>query len=429
MRTVRGLEAARKALERPLLYYGSELEPAVRNIIDDVRARGDAALREYTRKFDGAEIRTFEVSPKAVRSARAGLSSDLLSAMEFAAERIRDFHAAQKRRIYSRLTRSGAGQIMRPLERVGVYAPGGTASYPSTVFMTAIPAQTAGVSEIILATPPGRDGVVPAVTLAAAAMAGVSRVFSVGGAQAVAALAFGTDSVPRVDKICGPGNIYVALAKKLVYGAVDIDGLQGPSEVLLIGDDTARPEYCAADLLAQAEHDRQASAVMVTDSARLAREVELEIERQLAGLPRREFAAESLRERGIIAVVADIDEAVELANVYAPEHLILLVSNPEKYLDRLTNAGCIFSGESATVAIGDYVAGPSHVLPTGGSARFSSPLNVLDFIKLTSTIEVSGASLRRLGGAAVTMARAEGLEAHARAVELRLKGREGRRRG
>jgi len=326
----------------------------------------------------------------------------------------------QKRHIGGEDTAPGSGQLIRPLERIGVYAPGGTASYPSTVLMTAIPARVAGVKEVILATPPRLNGVVPSPTLVAADIAEVDRVFCVGGAQAIAALAFGTESIPRVDKICGPGNIFVVLAKKLVYGAVDIDGLQGPSEVLIIADETANPEYCAADLLAQAEHDPLASAILITTSRWLADEVNREVQQQLKDLPRQTMAAECLENRGMIIVITDINEAIELANLYAPEHLCLVIKGANSYVDKVTNAGCIFIGENSTVVLGDYVAGPSHVLPTGGSARFSSPLNVSDFIKYTNLVNIDEASLEQLSRAAAVIANAEGFEAHARAVKKRL---------
>jgi len=287
--------------------------------------------------------------------------------------------------------------------------------------MTAIPPRVAGVNEVILVTPPRVNGAIPSPTLVAADMAQVDRIFCVGGAQAIAALAFGTESIPRVDKICGPGNIFVVLAKKLVYGVVDIDGLQGPSEVLIIADETAKPEYCAADLLAQAEHDPLASAILITSSRWLADEVSREVEQQLEGLPRQAIAAESLKNRGIIVVVASVDEAIELANLYAPEHLCLVVDRAASYIDKVSNAGCIFVGENSTVVLGDYVAGPSHVLPTGGTARFGSPLNITDFIKFINLVTIDEASLKPLGRAASIIARAEGFEAHARAVEKRLR--------
>ncbi|MBA7526515.1 Histidinol dehydrogenase [subsurface metagenome] len=396
-------------------------EQIVRQIIDEVRRRGDAALLDYTLKIDGIRLGPLEVSKKQIASAYQEVDGELASALRLAAERIHSFHTAQKESILSSVTKLGSGQLIRPLERIGVYAPGGSASYPSTVLMTAIPARVAGVKEVILVTPPGLSGTVPPSTLVAADIAQVDRIFSVGGAQAIAALAFGTKSIPRVDKICGPGNIFVVLAKKMVYGVVGIDGLQGPSEVLIIADETANPEYCAADLLAQAEHDPLASAILITTSRRLADEVSQEVEQQLKDLPRQAIAAASLNNRGKIIVVNDVDEAMELANLYAPEHLCLMVDRATSYIDKVSNAGCIFIGGNSTVVLGDYVAGPSHVLPTGRTARFSSPLNISDFIKFINLVDIDEADLNRLGQAAVTMARAEGFEAHARAVEKRFK--------
>ena len=392
-------------------------EQAVRQVVNEVRNRGDAALVDYTLKIDGIGLTSLEVSKQQIASAYQQVDKELVSALRLAAERIRSFHTAQKDSIWSRVS---SGQLIRRLQRIGIYVPGGTACYPSTVLMTAIPAKVAGVSEIILTTPPGPNGVVPPPTLVAADIAEVDRIFGIGGAQAIAALAFGTESVPKVDKICGPGNIFVTLAKKLVYGAVGIDGLQGPSEVLIIADETANPKYCAADLLAQAEHDPLASAILITTSPRLADEVNREVEQQLKSLPRQSIAAESLENRGKIVMVANIDEAIKLSNLYAPEHLCLMVDKAASYIDRITNAGCIFIGNNSTVVFGDYIAGPSHVLPTGGTARFSSPLNVGDFIKFVSQVTIDEAGLEQLGRAASTMARAEGFEAHARAVEKRL---------
>jgi len=420
---IEGFQQAKSVLSREARteFYQSDLEPTVRQIIDEVRNRGDAALFDYTLRIDGIKLTSLEVSKKQVAGAYQEVSQELVSALKLAAERIRSFHNAQKDNIWGEFTRLGLGQLMRPLERIGVYAPGGTASYPSTVLMTAIPARVAGVKEIIVATPPRLQGAVPPPTLVAADIAEVDRIFCVGGAQAIAALAFGTESIPGVDKVCGPGNIFVVLAKKLVYGVVDIDGLQGPSEVLIIADETANPKYCAADLLAQAEHDPLASAILITTSRRLADEVNKEIEQQLAVLERQAVAAESLENRGRIAVVASVDEAIELANLYAPEHLCLVVEKAASYINQVSNAGCIFIGEHSTVVLGDYVAGPSHVLPTGGTARFSSPLNITDFIKFINLITLDEASLKQLGQAASTIARAEGFDAHARAVEKRLK--------
>ena len=398
-----------------------ERESVVRGIIEDVRRRGDAALLEYTAKFDHARLTALEVSQARVKKACQKVAPEVISALKLAADRIGIFHKAQRKAIRGKVNLPGLSQLIRPLERVGVYVPGGTASYPSTVLMTAIPARVAGVKEIILVTPPQADGKISPLTLAAADIAGVDRVFAVGGAQAIAALAFGTDSIPRVDKICGPGNIFVTLAKKLVYGVVGIDGLAGPSEVLIIADDSADPVACAADLLAQAEHDSMASAILVTTSRALADRVKQEIVKQLKDLPRKETVAKSLESQGIIVVVSGMDEAINLANLYAPEHLCLMVDKADGYVPRLTHAGCIITGKKATVVIGDYVAGPSHVLPTGGTARFSSPLNVMDFLKLTNVINIDEMNLKNLGRAAEILARAEGLEAHARSMHKRLK--------
>ena len=395
-------------------------EPAVRQIINEVRSRGDTALFDYTLKIDGIKLGSLEVSNQQIANAYQEVDSELLSALKLAAERIRSFHTAQKESIWSGVAKLGSGQLIRPLERIGIYAPGGTACYPSTVLMTAIPARVAGVKEVILVTPPGLNGTVSPSTLVAADIAEVDHIFSVGGAQAIAALAFGTKSIPKVDKICGPGNIFVVLAKKMVYGIVGVDGLQGPSEVLIIADETANPEYCAADLLAQAEHDPLASAILITTSRRLADKINQEVEQQLKDLPRQAIATESLNNSRKIVVVTDVDEAIELANLYAPEHLCLVVDRATSYIDKVSNAGCIFIGGNSTVVLGDYVAGPSHVLPTGGTARFSSPLNIMDFIKLINLVNIDKADFNQLGQAAVIMARAEGFEAHARAVEKRL---------
>jgi len=439
LRIIEGFESAKSALSRqataefyqvsPALrqrlteMFGTEdPEQAVKQIINQVRNRGDEALLNFTLKIDGVELTSLEVTKEQITGAYQEVGEELVSALKLAAERIRSFHTIQKDNIWREFVGLRLGQLIRPLERVGVYVPGGTACYPSTVLMTAIPAKVAGVKEVILATPPRPNGVVSPPTLIAADIAEVDRIFCVGGAQAIAALAFGTDSIPRVGKICGPGNIFVVLAKKLVYGVVDIDGLQGPSEVLIIADETANPEYCAADLLAQAEHDPLASAILITTSPRLADEVNREVEQQLKGLPRKDIAAESLENRGKIVVVTSVDEAVELANLYAPEHLCLMVDKATTYIDKISNAGCIFVGEKSTVVLGDYVAGPSHVLPTGGTARFGSPLNITDFIKFINLVNIDEVSLKQLAPAASIIARAEGLEAHARAVEKRLKG-------
>jgi histidinol dehydrogenase len=418
LKIIKGFKLAEEVLSRRTSteFYDNNLEPQVKEIIDEVRSGGDAALFGLTLRFDRAKLSSLEVSKEQIKSAYKQLDKELISALKLAAERTGAFHRKQKEALF----KADLNLLVRPLERVGAYAPGGTAAYPSTVLMTALPARVAGVKEVILTTPPGPEGTVPPATLVAADIAGVDRIFSIGGAQAIAALAFGTESVPGVDKICGPGNIFVVLAKKLVCGVVGIDGLPGPSEVVIIADETANPAYCAADLLAQAEHDPLASAILITASERLADEVNQEIDKQLKDLKRQSIITESLLKQGVIAVVADINEAIELANLYAPEHLCLMVKGADAVIKRLVNAGCIVTGESATVVLGDYVFGPSHVLPTGATARFASPLNVLDFVKLTSLLEVDKAALKKLASAAAAIARAEGLEAHARAVEKRL---------
>ena len=426
MRTIRGIDAAREVLSKRASSGPGDInnrEQAVRRIIADVADRGDAAVMEYTRKFDYAGIESLEVSRDTVTAAYQDITHGLRAALELAAERIKAFHTSQLEAVRSGTGGKGLSWLVRPLKRVGVYAPHGTAPYPSSLLMTALPAKVAGVPEVILTTPCGSDGTLPAATLVAADIAGVDRIFAIGGAQAIAALAFGTESVPRVDKVCGPGNIYVMLAKKLLFGTVGIDALQGPSEVLIIADDTASPEYCASDLLAQAEHDELAEAILVTTSAGFAEKVTEEISRQLDDLSRKEIAAASLERNGIIVLVDSMDEALEMANLYAPEHLLLMVERAESYIDRIYNAGCIILGDKATVAIGDYVAGPSHVLPTQGTARFSSPLSIFDFVKLINLIYVDEDNLVKLGPAAMTIAEFEGLDAHARAIDRRLKGR------
>jgi histidinol dehydrogenase len=422
MKIIEGFDKARKLLDRQApkdLEY--KQEAAVRQIINDVRQHGDKALFELTEKFDGAKLTTLEVKPAQIKAAYKKVDAKLVDAMKLAAERIGAFHRAQKERALPTYNQKKTGWLVRPLERVGVYAPGGTASYPSTVLMTAIPAKIAGVKEVILATPPGKDGKISPAILIAADIAGVNRIFSMGGAQAIAALAFGTESVPRVDKICGPGNIYVFLAKKLVYGVVGIDGLQGPSEVVVIADESANPDYCASDLLAQAEHGGLSSAILITDSRTLADKVNLSINEQLKKLSRRKIIEESLMNNGMAVIVKNMAEAVELTNLYAPEHVLLLTKKSTAYEKQITNAGCIILGKQATVAMSDYVSGPSHTLPTEGTARFSSPLNVLDFLKITNISGVDDALIAAAGEAAVTIARAEGLDAHAQAIELRMK--------
>jgi len=425
MKTISGYKNARKLLERRLSYDSSggkydKIEEAVKEIIYTVKSEGDCALYRYTERFDGARLNRLEVTPGEIAAARKEADISLVKALKFAASRIAKFHTNCMKKLGNNLLRDGLGQQTVPLERVGIYVPGGTASYPSTVLMTAIPARVAGVNEIIMVTPCGRDGRVPSNTLVAASLAGVDRIFKIGGAQAVAALAFGTRSVPRVDKICGPGNIYVMTAKKLVYGTVAIDALQGPSEVVVIADSTADPAYCAADLIAQSEHDEMASSILITTSGTLIHKVQAEIDVQLADLKRNSVAAAALSANGLMVAVRNLDEAIELANLYAPEHLSLMVKDPAKYVSRIRNAGCICVGAFSPVVLGDYVAGPSHALPTGGSARFSSPLTVQDFIKFSSIIYLGDKEIRKLGPAAITLAENEGLTGHAKAIKLRL---------
>ena len=407
--------------------FDEELTPeqAVRRIVTDVRAKGDKAVADYTRRIDGVSFRKLEVGEDDIQKAYKNVEPQVVDALRIAAERVRAFHILQLRYSFKDFMEGGLGQVVNPIENVGVYAPGGTASYPSTVLMTAIPARVAGVRQVVMTTPPGAKGAVHPLTLIAADIAGVDRVFKVGGAQAVAAMAFGTQSIPRVDKICGPGNLFVALAKKLVYGDVDIDGIFGPTETMVIADDSASPEICAADLLAQAEHDVLSTAILITTSAELAKAVDKEVKRQLKKLERAEIAKRSLDAGSCIIVAGDIEQAIELANFYAPEHMSLMVRDASLHIESIRNAGGIFIGESSPEMLGDYIAGPSHVMPTGGSARFSSPLNVNDFLKISSIVVLSDIDMDTLGPAAAAIARVEGLTAHARAAEIRLeKGRE-----
>ncbi len=423
MKIIEGYDEVKSALLQQReqgIPSADDREQLVREIVYDVRQRGDAALFEYTGKFDGVRLASLEVDHDQIDRAFHEVDRKLIDALKLAAKRITAYHAGQKKV----LLRDSAGEKLnwqiRPLERIGLYAPGFQAPLPSTVLMTALPAKVAGVDEIIMTTPPGKQGTVAPVTLAAAAIAGVDRVFSVGGAQAIAALAYGTGSVPRVQKICGPGNVWVTLAKKMVFGEVGIDGLYGPSEVVIIADDTANPAYCAADLLAQAEHGSGPTAVLITTSRKLAGAVNAEIEKQLETLPRKQLIKESLNSRGMMGILASIDEAIDLANLYAPEHLCLVVANASGYVKKIKNAGCIFIGENSIEVLVDYTAGPSHVLPTEGTARFGSGLNILDFVKLISVVNLDEKDIWELSQATSIIARAEGLDAHARAVDKRL---------
>ncbi len=401
----------------------AEYEPAVKEIIARVRAEGDSALRFYADKFDGGAPASFELSEEDKKAALARVSEEYKDMLKRAAANIREFHERQKREGFSYTRPDGTvlGQKFTPIEKAGIYVPGGTASYPSTVLMNAIPAKVAGVKEIVMATPPSRGGRIRAEIVAAADVAGVDRIFLIGGAGAIAALAFGTESVPRVDKITGPGNIYVALAKKAVFGTVGIDMVAGPSEILVIADESADAATVAADLLSQAEHDRLASAVLVTTSETLAHEVSDEVERQLKLLPREEIARASVENCGKIIVADSIDDAVKVSNAIAPEHLELCVKEPFEVLERVTAAGSVFLGANTPEAAGDYFAGPNHTLPTSGSARFSSPLSVDDFVKKSSFICYTKEGFESAIDDIVMFAESEGLTAHARSAEARRK--------
>jgi len=401
--------------------FGQPLTPdeAVRHIIADVRARGDEALQDWSARLDGAQLVRLHVSPEEIAAGLAATPPPVVAALQLAAERIEHFHRRQPLGGWWDATgQERLGQLVRPLERVGIYVPGGTAPLPSSLLMCAIPARVAGVREIVVCTPPGRNGL-PPVLLAAAHMAQVDKVFQLGGAQAIAALAYGTASVPRVDKIVGPGNLFVTLAKRQVYGAVGIDGLLGPTETMIIADGGANPEYIAADLLAQAEHDVLAQAILLTPSRPLAAAVADAVERRARLLSRQAIIEQSLAGRGGAVIVPDLAAAFEIANAFAPEHLQLCLSEAEQWLDRVQHAGAVFLGEYSFEVLADYVAGPSHSLPTGGSARYASGLSVRDFIKLVSVINLSAATAQQLAEPAACLAHAEGLTAHAAAAEAR----------
>ena len=393
---------------------------AVDRILAEVRADGDAGVGRLTRAIDGVAPDHLEVPADEWRAAYDATEPVLREALEIAATQVRSFHERQRRTSWFDATDEGIlGQIVRPLERIGVYAPGGTAVYPSSLLMTAVPARVAGVDEIIVCSPP-HDGRVSPLILAAAHVAGVDRVFQVGGAQAIAAMAYGTETIPHVDKIYGPGNIFVVLAKQRLYGVTAIDALPGPTETLIVADATADPTLAAADLLAQAEHDPMASAILLTDSQALADGVAAALAKQLPTLDRAVIAAASLRQNGLIGVVPSLERAVELANAYAPEHLCLLTTAPWDLVPLVKHAGGIFIGEDSPEALGDYTTGPSHVMPTGGTARFFSPIHLNDFLKVINVAAANRRALDRLGPATVTLARAEGLTAHAQAIERRL---------
>lgn len=404
--------------------FGEPLTPdqAVRQILRDVRARGDPALREWATRLDGQAPQSFRIPPDETRAALEKITPAQRAALELAADRIRRFHQVQPVTSWMTHQLGGTlGQLIRPIHRVGVYVPGGSAPLPSSVLMSVIPAQVAGVREIVVVAPPQRGtGQIAPIILAACALVGVEEVYALGGAQAIAALAFGTESITRVDKIFGPGNLFVTLAKKQVYGVVGIDGLAGPTETVVIADETATPEWVAADLLAQAEHDVLASAILLTPSPTLAEQTALAVARQLEHRSRAEVISQSLANRSGVVLTCDLDEAVRLANEYAPEHLCLAVRDPWRLAERIHAAGGVFLGEHSFEVLGDYVAGPSHVMPTGGSARFASPLNVLDFIHIVSLIALDESTTRQIAPKAAEIAHAEGLDAHAFSAEVRL---------
>ena len=394
----------------------------VSEIIARVRESGDAALYEYGEKFDGVRLASLAVTKEEIEEALTLVEPEFLTILEKAAVNIRRFHEKQVRNSFILNEENGVviGQKIIPVDRAGLYVPGGTAAYPSTVLMDAIPAKIAGCREVVMVTPPGKDGRVNPVILAAAYVAGIDRIFKVGGAQAVAALAYGTESIPKVDKIVGPGNAYVAEAKKQVYGTVSIDMIAGPSEILIVADGKSSPRHLAADLLSQAEHDRMASAVLVTDSAELATATQAELEVQIPLLTRCEIARTSIDQNGKIIVAPDLDTAIEIANEIAPEHLELCVDNPFDYLDRIRHAGSIFMGRNCPEALGDYFAGPNHTLPTSGTARFSSPLSVDDFVKKTQYTYYTKDALARVAKDVAYFAEKEGLTAHAKSAVIRL---------
>jgi histidinol dehydrogenase len=440
VRIVEGAEEARAtllkriALEAPALppavletnrrVFGAELgaEEVVDRILRDVREGGDDAVRQYNEDIDGvrAPDLPLEVSAEETKAAYAEVEEELVESLRFAAGRIRTFHERQLAHAAKSFLEDGLGQAVRPIARVGLYIPGNVVIYPSTVLMTALPARVAGVEELIVVTPARANGSVAPLKLVAADIAGADRVFRAGGVQGIAALAYGTDSVPAVDKICGPGNIFVTIAKKKLFGEVGIDGIFGPSETLVVADGEADPRLVAADMLAGAEHDELATAVLITDSPELAENVAEIVEGEIGSLERAESARMAMDARGGAVIASSLDEAVDLASEFAAEHVCLHIRDAERYIDRIRNGGCIFAGDFSVESIGDYTAGPSHVMPTGGSARFSSPLGVNDFLKVTSIVNIDRETAKGIGPAGASIARAEGLTGHARSIESRM---------
>ena len=400
-----------------------DVNAIVKDILDDVKLRGDQALYDYNKKFDNVSLSSLQVTEKEIEDAFNRLDKELLDVIRYSHENIVRYHTKQKRNDFLDKDTDGVilGQIINPIEKVGIYVPGGTAAYPSTVLMNAVPAKVAGVEEIVMVTPPNEDGTISDVILAAAKIAGVTKIFKVGGAQAVAALSYGTETIPAVYKIVGPGNIFVAMAKKMVFGEVAIDMVAGPSEVLIISDDSSDPAHIAADLLSQAEHDKLAACILVTTSEELAKLVAVEIESQLAELPRQEIARESINNNGRIIIAKNIEEAILISNEIAPEHLELAVMDPFALLSKIKNAGSIFLGHNTPEPLGDYLAGPNHTIPTSGTAKFASPLSVDDFIKKSSVIYYSKEALEKVKDKVILFAESEGLTAHANSVRKRFK--------
>ncbi len=414
------------ALPEPVLArtrqaFGEDVTPeqSVLQMMRDVRLEGDAAVRRYTRLLDGVELNGFRVSQEQMAQASNSISAELREALELAAGRVRKFHESVLPSDWVD-REQGLAQLVRPLERVGLYAPGGTAAYPSTVLMTAIPARVAGVREIVLCTPARPGEPLSPVVLAAAEIAGVDTIYQIGGVPAVGAMAYGTETVPKVDKICGPGNVFVAYAKRMVQGQVDIDGVFGPTETIVIADEAANPKFCAADLIGQAEHDPLATAILITDSQELLDRVEQELDVQLASQLRGDVARVALERQGRAVLVNSLEEAVDLADRIAPEHMCLMVQDSWKWVGKVSHAGGLFLGEYSPEVMGDYIAGPSHVMPTGGTARYSSALGVHQFLRTMSVVSLSSRDFQRLGPAAIQIAKAEGLSGHANAIEIRL---------
>ena len=420
----KNIEKKVSSIQKTSSQFDSKLVSTTQKIVDDVCKNGDKALFKYTKRFDKLTLNTknIKIDSKEIDKAKSNLSPQLLKDLKFASKRIESYQKKKlpKNKKYLDSLGNELGWEIRPIENVGVYVPGGKASYPSTVLMTVIPAKVAGVKNISIVTPCPK-GEVNDTVLAAASVAGVENIYKVGGAQSIAALAYGTESIPRVDKIVGPGNIYVAIAKKLVFGSVDIDMIAGPSEVLVIADGSSPASWVAADLLAQAEHDELAIATLVTTSLFYAKRVKKELSIQLKKLERKRIARASVKKNGQIFVVSDLNDAIKISNAIAPEHLELCVKYPKRILNKITNAGAIFLGSMSTESYGDYICGPSHVLPTGGAARFSSPLSVYDFIRMPSTISMSKKGFRTLASSVMNLAYSEGLEAHALSVDVRLK--------